>query len=385
MTHLPPPMQPTEATPGTTPRHSLRPWLIPAAVWLLLLLGCSSVGLVEQAAIVTTPISTRQPVPTFTPTPDVLKPLIVITPARGSTPGVIILPPNVTPNLIFPPPPTATPTPPIPTETPTFTPPPTFTPVPTPTPTATAFVVVESGQVSMRTGPGVNYPLVAPLAPNIPVSIVGKNTLGDWLQICCVNGASVWVAASHVRVVNDITQVALFTSDPAPTPTFTPTPTDTPTPTPYVWPFERAIGPQFFPTNNEFLTIWVKLFVGDPTDNIPDDAAAGYFLEVQFQGFDRPNTNEELPSFDHFELSAPSGGGNSVPYNYKYEYRPFNPDRASYPGATPTPTLLTLLGTGLWTVWVKDGAGNALSEPVTFSTDIFNPNREVYIGWQRIR
>ena len=368
------------------PAGRLRLWLIPVAVWLLLLLGCSSLGLVEQSAPVSTPLSTRQPVPTFTPTPDELEPLIVITPPRGSTPGVIILPPNVTPNLLFPPQPTPLPTATLPPFTPTHTPVPTETPVPTPTPTPTPFVIVESGLVSMRTGPGANYPLVAPLAPNIPVTIVGKNTLGDWLQICCVNGGNVWVAASHIRVVNDISQVALFSAEPAPTPTFTPTPTETPTATPYIFPFERAIGPQFFPTNNPFLTIWVYLFVGEnPFDAIEDDAAGGYFLEVQFAGFDRPNTNRELPSYDHVEYSAPPGAGNRVQFNYKYEYQPFNPVRIEYPSATATPTPLQLLGTGEWSVWVKDGAGNALSEPVTFFTDPNNPNREIYIAWRRIR
>jgi hypothetical protein len=362
-----------------------RLWLIPGAVWLLLLLGCSSLGGIEGSVQVSTPISTRQPVPTFTPTSDVLKPLIVITPASGETPGVIILPPNVVPNLIFPPAPTNTVTlTPVP-ETPTYTPIPTETPIPTPTQTPTPYVLVESGFVSMRRGPGANYPLVAQLAPGIPVTVVGRNTLGDWLQICCVNGESVWVAASHIRVVNDISQVALISAEPAPTPTFTPTPTETPTATPYVYPFERIVGPQFFATNNEFLSIWAYLIVGEPFDNLPDDPAAGYFLEVQFQGFDRPNTNVELPSFDYFVLSAPQGVGNSLPYNYKYEYRPFNPILPSYPSATATPTLLTLLGTGQWTVWVKDGAGNVLSEPVTFNTDPFNPNREIYLGWRRIR
>jgi len=375
-----------ERTSGA-PVGRLRLWLIPGAVWLLLLLGCSSLGLVEQGAQLSTPISTRQPVPTFTPTPDELKPLIVITPPQGGTPGVIILPPNVTPNLLFPPPPSATPMDtPLP-ETPTFTPIPTETPIPTPTPTPTAYVLVESGFVSMRQGPGANYPLIAQLAPNIPVTIVGKNTLGDWLQICCVNGGNVWVAASHIRVVNDISQIALLSADPAPTPTFTPTATETPTATPYIYPFERAVGPQFYPTNNEFLTIWVLLYVGDnlPT-SFDNDPAAGYFLEVQFQGFDRPNTNEELPSFDRFDLSSQPGNGNSVIYNYKYEYRAsLPPVRASYPSATATPTLLALLGTGQWTVWVKDGAGNRLSDVVSFNTDPFNPNREVYIAWRRIR
>ena len=378
--------RPTKKEKTGLPAERFRLWLIPGAVWLLLLLGCSSLGGIEGSVQVATPISTRQPVPTFTPTPDELKPLIVITPASGETPGVIVVPPNMVPNLIFPPAPTATITwTPVP-ETPTHTPIPTETLIPTPTSTPTPYVLVESGFVSMRRGPGANYPLVAQLAPNIPVTVVGRNTLGDWLQICCVNGESVWVAASHIRVVNDISQVALFSAEPAPTPTFTPTPTETPTATPYIYPFERAVGPQFFPTNNQFLTIWVYLYIGEnPFDAIEDDSAGGYFLEVQFAGFDRPNTNRELPSYDHIEWSAPVGAGNRLPFNYKYEYQPFNPPRAEYPSATVTPTPLQLLGTGQWSVWVKDGAGNALSEPVLFSTDPSNPNREVYIAWRRIR
>jgi hypothetical protein len=390
----------------TTTGVRLRLWLIPGAVWLLLLLGCSSLSLAEQAVVVSTPISTRQPVPTFTATPDFLKPLIVITPEHDGTPGVIILPPNVTPNLIFPPPPTSrntdTPIPPTATDTPV----PTGTPIPTPTFTPTPFVIVDSGFVSMRVGPGVNYPFFAQLGPNIPVAITGKNTQGDWYRICCVNDQNVWVAATDLRAVNDVSQVELVAAEPAPTPTFTSTPTETPTPTPYIFPFQRAEGPIFFPSNNPFLTIWVLLYAGPdnvtPSD-LRNDPVPGYFLEVQYADglapdvfFDRPNTNEELPSFDSkvpppsdpeakFHWTASRGAGNRKPYNYKYEYLPYNPPRPSYPSATATLTPIQLLGTGTWKVWVKDGAGNPLSEPVLFSTDPNNPNREVYIAWRRIR
>lgn len=391
-------------TEGRATEGGIRLWLIPAAVWLLLLLGCSSASLLEPGPAAATPLSSRQPVPTFTPTPEVLKPLIVITPSDGGTPGVIVLPPNVTPNLIFPPPPTATLTDTPPPPTPTFTPVPTETPIPTPTFTPTPFVIVESGLVNMRQGPGANYPLVAPLAPNIPVTIVGRNTLGDWYQICCVNGGNAWVPATHVRVVNDVSAVQLMSADPAPTPTFTPTATETPTATPYIYPFERAEGPLFFPSNNEFLTIWALLYVGDfPPGDLRNDPAPGYFLEVEFADalapdvyFDRPNTNEELPSFDapipdpsnpewKFHWTADKGAGNRKPYNYKYEHLPFNPPRPEYVGATSTPTPIQLIGTGNWKVWVKDGLGNALSEPVIFSTAPSNNNREVYIAWRRIR
>jgi hypothetical protein len=153
----------------------------------------------------------------------------------------------------------------------------------------------------------------------------------------------------------------------------------TPTPTATPYPFERAIGPQFFPTNNEFLTIWAKLFVGPEPD---EDPAPGYYLEVLFEGFDRPNTNVEEPSGERFEFSAPPGAGNRVKYNYKYEYTP--PDPKSIDPESKS-TRAQLLGTGTWTVYITDGSGNQLSDPITFTTAPNNPNREIYIGWRRIR
>jgi hypothetical protein len=265
--------------------------------------------------------------------------------------------------------------------------PPTPTPLPTPTftpaPTATPFILVESGYVALRTGPGPDYPLVAQLGPNIPIAIVSRNPQGTWYEICCVNGFSVWVAASHVRVVNDPVGAPLVVAPgpPSPTPSFTPTwtPTITPTPTSTPFPFERAIGPQFFPTDNQFLTIWVKLFIGVPPLEQP---APGYCLEVKFEGFGRTATNVKQPSTDAFEWSAPPGAGNRVQYNLKYEYMPPDP-KATNPNTTDT--RLTLLGTGTWTTFVTDCAGRQLSDAVTFTTAPTNPNREIYIGWVRVR
>ncbi len=349
--------------------------LIPLAVWLFLALGCSATTLVQQRPQVTA-LPTRTLAPTFTPTPEVIPQVIVITPPAGETPGVIIVPEGVQPQIIVEPPPTATFTPTPPPATPTPTPTSTNTPTTTPTATPTPYVEIVAGLVSLRSGPGVAYPLVAQLGPGVPVALVGRNPEGTWYQICCVNGQSVWVAARHVTVYNDISQLPLVSAGPPPTPTATPTATLTPTPTPYLYPFELAIGPQFFPTNNPFLTIWVKLFIGEPPNEV---AAEGYYLKVLFEGFERPSAYGNMPSMDHFELSAPPGAGNSVEYNLKYEYHP--PDLSDQGG----PSAIEALGTGEWTVFVIDGAGNQLSAPVTFTTAPWNPNREIYIGWRRVR
>jgi hypothetical protein len=363
--------------------------------------------------------------PTFTPTPvPPQQTVVVVTPPSDNQPGVIIVPPGMDPSQVVPvlpsstptitptasdtPSPAATetvivvvppdanpvsllptPTPfapgvPLPTETLTETPTmipllPTDTPSPTVTPTP--FVVVESGLVALRTGPGIDYPLLAQLGPNIQVAIVGRSEDGTWLELCCVSGQTVWVVATHVRVNNDIAAVPVSFAPPAPAPTATPLPTETPTPTPSptatLPPFDRAIGPQFFPTSNEYITIWAKIYIGVSPLEQP---LADHFLTVKFEGFERPNAIGNVPSTGVFEFSAPPGSGNRVQYNYKYEYRP--PDPATINSEA---TRLQLIGTGTWTVYVSDGGGNRLSDEVTFTTAPSNPNREIYIGWVRVR
>jgi hypothetical protein len=288
------------------------------------------------------------------------------------------------------------------TETPTPTTTPTRTDTPTPTATSTPFILVDSGFVALRMGPGVEFPLVAQLGPEIPIAITGQTPDGVWYQVCCVNGAAVWVAAAHVQTHNSPEAVALVVggTPPSPTPTLLPTPTGTPTftPTATPFPFIRSIGPQFFTTENKFLIIWVKLHIGsvkvlancpDPTrpEEIPagrESPAMGYYLRVLFQDFDRPGTNGVQVSSEKFECSAPRGFGNRFEYNLKYEYVPPDPATLGIPAPTPTPSQEQLLGTGTWKVFVVDGAGNRLSDIVEFTTQPTNPNREVYIAWERI-
>jgi hypothetical protein len=259
---------------------------------------------------------------------------------------------------------------------------PTPTPTPTATPTATPFVLVPQGSlVALRTGPDVSYPQIAQLGPNIPVAITGQSFDGNWLQICCISGDALWVPRRHVTINNDTTDLDATLAGPPPLPTVTPfpteTPTTTPTPTATPYPFERAIGPQFFPTGNQFVTIWAKLFIGTPPLEVP---AAGYRLMVLFDGAERPNARQGSVSAEEFEFSATPGSGNRVEYNYKYEW--FPPDPRTVEGADSG---LQLIGTGTWSVFVTDGSGTPLSEIVTFSTTPSNPNREIYLGWVRMR
>lgn len=271
------------------------------------------------------------------------------------------------------------------TPTATATPLPTNTPAPTATPTnsgppPTPYIEVVNTNglatlVDLRTGPGFDYPAVAKLGAGIPIAIDGRNPEGTWYRICCINGGSFWVAGHDpIRIANPVHEVALFVPDLPPTPTPTPTFTSTPPP------FDRAIGPEYFPTNNEFLSIWAKIFVGDPQNEEP---LAGYRLAVEFEDGEtgsverRSNVSGMDASIDTYMVSAAEGAGNRVFFNYKYEYRPGAP--------TGDLTSLDMLGAGTWRIWLTNSEGANLSEPVSFTLDPGNPNREIYVGWIRMR
>ena len=255
--------------------------------------------------------------------------------------------------------------------------------------------------MSLRTGPGVQYPLVAQLGPDLPVTIVGKSSEeGEWYQLCCINNSPAWVAAQAVEIIYDASEIPVAVAQPPPSPTHTPLPTNTPIPsptpppTPYVFGNEPCKGPERTWTDNQFLTIWVKLSIGPcpglPTTPVPP--AEGYYIKVLFEGFERKPTFGEQPSAGLYTWSQyyniadqPENYNYTREYNYKYEYHP--PDLSQEGG----PDRLEALGDGTWTVWVVDGSGNQLSNKVTFET---RPRplpsqpehmRLIWIHWSRIR
>lgn len=127
------------------------------------------------------------------------------------------IPPTVTPV-----PPTDTPVPPTPTPVPTATPTATDTPVPSPTPTATPapptatstprpIAAANVGLVNLRAGPGTSYPRVRQIDRLEMLDIVGRDSAGDWWQVCCVDGEKtpMWVIASLVTTQGDLRQVPI--------------------------------------------------------------------------------------------------------------------------------------------------------------------------------
>lgn len=102
--------------------------------------------------------------------------------------------------------------------TPTPTAAPSSTAAPTvPPATATPYVLVRSGSLNLREGPGTAYPVLGQLAAGQPVGITGKTADGSWLRVCCVAGRPGWVAANLVEVQGALEGLAVVTPAPLPT------------------------------------------------------------------------------------------------------------------------------------------------------------------------
>jgi hypothetical protein len=321
-----------------------------AALMILLLatsLGCSlGQMLVGEPTPAPTP-TPLPPLPTWTPSP-----VGALSPAEIATLTVLA-------GIAFP---TLTPT-----ATPFYTPTPTptWTPLPTPMETTTSteapYALVAAPIVNVRSGPSVAYPIIDQVRQDERYDITGRNEAFTWWQICCVNGQQGWITTQLTAPGGPADNVPIVTPpDLPPTPFPTAVPVDTPLPTSTPGPFrpvQLAEGPELWQTNNPWLTIWLKTFVGQPPLTAP---IANLRLKVLRNGLDvsRPGLTES-----RFQFSAPTALGvpigNRREYNLKYEY---------FPEA----------GDAQWTIIVTDANGLELSMPVTFDT---RGGQEVYVSF----
>jgi serine/threonine-protein kinase len=142
---------------------------------------------------------------------------------------------------------TSTPTPTDrPTSTPTITKTPTNTPTPTPTdtqtptltPTPATPVAAMRRQLSVRQGPGSQYPTLVTLSAGDTVSILGISEDGAWFQVLLADGQLGWLPTTSplIDTAGNIFDLPLaepptLTPTNTVTPSATPTNTSTPTPT----------------------------------------------------------------------------------------------------------------------------------------------------------
>ncbi len=132
--------------------------------------------------------------------------------------------------------PTDTPTPlPTATDTPTSTPTPTATATNTLTPTPATPIAVAVRNMTVRGGPGSQYPPVGTLETSEKLNIIGISDDGGWYQVILPDGSRGWLVSSEA-LVETFGNIAAVPIVEAPTTT----PTDTPTITPTVMPTETA-------------------------------------------------------------------------------------------------------------------------------------------------
>lgn len=184
--------------------HRFRELLVFLALCFVafVLLACSSddgstSGTADQPAV----IGIRTPHPTFTPTPIgngqaptlITATLAVVAPTAAIAPQV------------------ATSTTEAPTATPTT--PPVATDIPTTAPPAKPKLVVNSGDVNVRAGPGTSFEILQMVDRGQEYDLVGKNADGDWWQVCCVDGKTGWIVGEFADTDGPVDQLPVVSGE----------------------------------------------------------------------------------------------------------------------------------------------------------------------------
>jgi hypothetical protein len=117
---------------------------------------------------------------------------------------------------------TATPTVIAATETEVSTEQPSLTPAPSSTPQPTAISQVKASvlnvTVNVRSGPGINFDIVAELVQNDLAAVIGRNGDSSWLEIVTPKGTKGWVNASVISVTGATNGLPVVTPIPTKTP-----------------------------------------------------------------------------------------------------------------------------------------------------------------------
>lgn len=93
------------------------------------------------------------------------------------------------------------------------------TPVPTPEAETTVIVNTNGARANIRSGPGLNFPIIGKGLPGQAFQVVSRSEDQAWWEVCCVAAAegdeattNAWLAASVVRLAGD--EEAVATSGP---------------------------------------------------------------------------------------------------------------------------------------------------------------------------
>lgn len=231
-------------------------WLFGLIVVLAVILFFIFTLLFTQFFVITSqlpPPATPTAQPTFTLVPTATPFVVAVEPTSTATPLA-----------------TASPTPTVTPVDPTVTP----TPLPpTASPTSAAPQVVADSTVNVRSGPGLNYPVIGSLPPTTPLLILGRTADQSWWQLQLPGNQTGWVAASVVEARNTA-EVPVAQAPTPPEPTATPIP---PEPTRVPFQFEPT---GWYGDQNYGLTRFLGNITtadGTPVNGVPVQAQCGGF------------------------------------------------------------------------------------------------------------
>lgn len=259
-------------------------------VAILALAACAGPRSGRQVVYTPAPLKTLRP--TFTATP--------ATTRRPATPAPVAaataVPTSAAPTA---PAPAPTPVPPSPTAVP-----------PSPTPEKASFTVSSPGTTNVRSGPGLNYPVIGEVQQGQKFEITGKNQTGTWWQFD-YNGRAGWISGERVSPNAAAANVPVAAIPAAPTqpppPPATPRPPTQPPPPPAIFAQAGAEIRDAEPNFN-LVTFWGRL--GQTGGNA---IGGGYRLRVN-----APSGNAEAPFGDVWQNAYPGMGG-EFRYNAKIE------------------------------------------------------------------
>ena len=81
--------------------------------------------------------------------------------------------------------------------------------LPIATSTAVPFATITTGRLNMRTGPGINYPIVFTITQGDKVSLLGRNSNGKWVLVRALDSYVGWINTGYLASAMPISSLTL--------------------------------------------------------------------------------------------------------------------------------------------------------------------------------
>lgn len=202
-----------------------------------------------------------------------------------------------------------------------------------------ARAVINGPLINVRSGPGLNFAIVATVERGAEFDIIAKNTAADWWQICCIAGRDAWVIDDFVDTLGPVDSVPVAgqaTPVPAPSETFI---------------LERQ--EQFAETS--LVRIFLYVYTGT-------NALEGYSLQVTKDGAPLPSQGKSF------------GGQPAFTWPFQDPRQRHQNLKLEFPNVPPA---------GVWQLQLINPNGSPTGPVATFTLAANDPNQELYVRYQR--